>query len=98
MAVQDAVHAAGIMPPEQKRLSMPPTWVSQENNYCAEEHNLCIKQASKTLQALRDMIADKSFQYSHVIRVVPRQGVRTRACGAITKLNHQIAYHCRVYG
>jgi hypothetical protein len=61
------------------------------------ELNLRIQQADKCLQALRDNIADKSFQYSHVIRVAPRKGVRTRGRGAITKLNGIIAYHARVY-
>jgi hypothetical protein len=83
--------------PETRPLGMPSTWVNQDNPYSAVELNLRIQQADKCLQALQDNIADKSFQYSHVIRVAPRKGVRTRGRGAITKLNGIIAYHARVY-
>jgi hypothetical protein len=90
--------AGGLQPePENRRLGMPSTWVNQDNPYRSIELNLRIQQADKCLQALRDNIADKSFQYSHVIRVAPRKGVRTRGRGAITKLNSMIAYHARVY-
>ena len=65
--------------------------------YRQVELQLRLKQADKSLQALRDTIADKSFQYSHVICVAPRKGVRTRAQATITKLNFQIALHCHVY-
>jgi hypothetical protein len=89
---------SSLVVPERRRLSIPSTWVSQDNPYWMVELDLRIKQATKTLQALRDAIADKSFQYSHVIRVAPRKGVRTRARAAIAKLNHEIIYLCRVYG
>src|SRR5271156_7019067 len=76
---------------------MPSTWGSGDNMYRQVELQLRLKQADKCLQALRDSIADKSFQYSHVIRVAPRKSVRTRARATIAKLNHVIAYQCRVY-
>lgn len=100
-ATSDGVAAAqdfGIVPPERRRLSIPSTWLSPDNPFRAMELTLRIVQASKSLQALRDIIADKSFQYSHVIRVAPRKGVRTRARATIAKLNYLIVYHCRVYG
>ena len=84
--------------PETRVLSIPSNWVTQDQRYSPIELHLRLKQADQCLQALRDTIADKSFQYSHVIRVAPRKGVRTRARGAIAKLNCQIAYHARVYG
>ena len=87
-----------VLPPESRRLSIPSRWQSTDNIYRAVELKLRILQADKTLQALRDTIADKSFQYSHVIRVAPRKAVRTRARAAITKLNFLIAYYSRVYG
>jgi hypothetical protein len=86
-----------VEPPEARRLSIPSTWVSKDNIYRGVELELRIHQAGRTLKALRESIADKSFQYSHVIRVAPRKGVRTRARGQIAKLNHLIAYHSRVY-
>ena len=86
-----------VGPPESRRLSIPSTWLSTDNEHRPIELTLRIKQATKTLQALRDSIADKSFQYSHVIRVAPKKGVRTRARATIAKLNHVIAYQSRVY-
>jgi hypothetical protein len=94
----ETLRHSSLVPPERRRLSIPSTWVSQENPYRMVELNMRTKQATKTLQALRDAIADKSFQYSHVIRVAPRKGVRTRARAAIAKINHHIVYLCRVYG
>jgi hypothetical protein len=87
-----------IILPERRRLSIPSTWLDTDNLYRPMELKLRIEQASETLQALRDAIADKSFQYSHVIRVAPKKGVRTRARTVITKLNETIAYLCHVYG
>ena len=83
--------------PETRKLFLPSSWTSQNNVYRPVELTLRIAQASRTLQALRDAIADKSFQYSHIIRVAPRKGVRTRARTTITSLNHLICYHSRVY-
>lgn len=86
-----------ILPPESRRLSIPSRWLSTGNVYRAIELKLRTSQADRTLQALRDTIAEKSFQYSHVIRVAPRKAVRTRARTAITKLNFLITYYSRVY-
>ena len=97
VAAQGTGTDIGVEPPEGRRLSIPSTWISRDNPYRAKELELRIQQASKTLQILRDKIADKSFQYSHIIRVAPRKGVRTRARATIAKLNHAIAYLCRVY-
>ena len=57
-----------LLPPEKRQLSMPSTWGSGDNMYRQVELQLQLKQADKCLQTLRDTIADKSFQYSHVIR------------------------------
>jgi hypothetical protein len=93
----DSTTAESLKPPETRPLSIPSNWLNQNNPFRAVELDLRVKQAEKCLQALRDTIADKSFQYSHVIRVAPRKGVRTRARGAIAKLNWMISYHARVY-
>jgi hypothetical protein len=49
------------------------------------------------LSRLRDLIAEKSLQYSHVIRISPRKGVNTRSRAEVKKLNVQISIHCRLY-
>jgi hypothetical protein len=43
------------------------------------------------------MIAEKSFQYSNVIRVAPRKSIRTRARMALVELDRRISFHCRAY-
>ena len=89
--------ALELVPPESRRISIPSRWESTDNVYRAIELRLRILQADKTLQALRDTIADKSFQYSHVIHPAPRKAVNTRARAAISKLNRLIIYYSRVY-
>lgn len=89
--------ADNILRPERKILPIPSQSISDGNVYRKAELDLRLVQATKILTALRDLIAEKSFQFSHVIRVAPRKGVRTRARSAIAKINNHIAYHCRVY-
>ena len=87
-----------VVAPERTPVSLPSNWLSDNNPFRPIELELRLKQACRTLQTLRDVIADKSFQYSHVIRVAPKKGVRTRARAIIATLNHRIAYLGRVYG
>lgn len=93
---------AGAQPdddtPESRLLAIPSNYLTGNHPQRHVELDLRLRQASRCLQALRDAIADKSFQFSHVIRVAPRKGVRTRARATIAKLNHRIAHLARVYG
>lgn len=59
------------------------------------EHRIAL--SNRQLDQIRDLIAEKSFQFSHVIRVAPRKGVTTRSRAAVKKLNNKIAGHCRLY-
>lgn len=61
------------------------------------ELRLRILQAARYIQQLQESIAEKSFQYSHVMRKAPRKGVRTRARTAISKLNDRITALSRGY-
>ena len=54
-------------------------------------------QAKSHLHQLRELIAEKSFMYSDVIRKAPKKGVKTRARGTVKHINTQIALHCQVY-
>jgi hypothetical protein len=56
-----------------------------------------IDTAEDILNQIRNLIAEKSFQFSHVIRVSPRKGVTTRSRAAVKKLNNEIAEHGRMY-
>jgi hypothetical protein len=56
-----------------------------------------ITHADNHLNRIRDLIAEKSFQFSHVIRVAPRKNVNTRSRAEVKKLNLQISVQCRLY-
>ena len=92
-----AAAADDLSVPEQRFIVLPSNSVDRHAAHHAEELKLRVNQADKCLQALRDTIADKSFQYSHVIKVAPRKSVNTRACANIVKLDQKIAFHARVY-
>jgi hypothetical protein len=89
--------SSDTVPPEFRSFPMPSTFKDPHPPHCAMELTLRTRQALRHLNALRGAIADKSFQYSHVIRVAPRKSVRTRARSAISKLNNIISFHCRAY-
>ena len=81
---------------EFRTLAMPST-LAPHPLHCEMELTARTRQALRHLNALRGAIADKSFQYSHVIRVAPRKSACTRARSAISKLNNIISFHCRAY-
>lgn len=56
-----------------------------------------ILNAERHLNRVRELIAEKSFQYSHVIRAAPRKAVNTRSRTQVKKLNLQISINCRLY-
>lgn len=78
-------------------LPMPSTSKSPNPLHQAIELTLREQQASRLLNSLRETIADKSFQHSHVLRVAPRKAVRSRARSVIIQLNSRISFYCRVY-
>lgn len=86
-----------VDPPEKKKLPLPSSFERSDALICSSEVELRLLQAGKLLAALRDLIAEKSFLFSHVIRIAPRKGVRTRARSEIAKINDKIGYYCRVY-
>jgi hypothetical protein len=65
--------------------------------YASLELSHRISRADHNLNRIRDLIAEKSFQYSHVIRNAPRKAVNTRSRAEVKKLNLQISVHCRLY-
>ena len=66
---------------------------------CPDDIELIFRknQANAHLHQLRELIVEKSFQYSDVLRNAPRKGVKTRARGTIKGINIQISLHCQVY-
>ncbi|KIM39386.1 hypothetical protein M413DRAFT_74977, partial [Hebeloma cylindrosporum] len=80
-------------PPSAPPPSAPPPRRTRSN----VELVLRQKQARTHLQQLRQLIAEKSFQYSDVMRKAPRKGIITRARGTLKGINSQISWHCQVY-
>lgn len=83
--------------PEQVVLPLPSALPQSDPSLRQEEIFLRTQQAGKYIQNLREAIADKSFQYSHVIRKAPRKAVRTRARTTIANLNNHIGTLARGY-
>jgi hypothetical protein len=85
------------IPPERRSLPMPSSCL--ENGHPLRKIELGFRkdQAACYLKALREVVAQKSFHYSHVIRVAPSKGTRTRARTVIAKLNVKIASYSRIY-
>lgn len=87
----------GRIVPERRPLHIPSTCLTQEHPLSKLELVLRKQQANRYVIALREVIAEKSFQFTHIIRVAPRKSVVTRARNTILKLNYQIAYYSKVY-
>lgn len=68
-----------------------------EQHFSSLELKHRISHADHHLNRVRDLIAEKSFQYSHVIRVAPRKAVNTRSRAEVKKLNLRISVLCRLY-
>lgn len=94
-AEHDPIH---FCPPEQRPIYLPSTHLPEGHALRREELKLRIKQAARYLAALRESIADKSFQFSHVFRDAPSKTTRTRSRGIIAQLNNRITWYCRIYG
>jgi hypothetical protein len=56
-----------------------------------------VKQARRQITRLRDLIADISFQYSHVVRNAPRKSYRTAAQKRVRNLHNDLSYNARIY-
>jgi hypothetical protein len=87
----------GPFPIEDQLIALPSNG-NTSNVYRDLELTHRIRLAEDQLNHIRNLIAEKSFQFSHVIRVSPRKGVTTRSRAAVKKLNNQIAEHGRLYG
>lgn len=83
--------------PENMFLPLPSSYPYDDQDLSDIELRLRTAKVEKHLQNLRELIAEKSFMYSHVMRVAPRKAVRTRARANIAKLNISITHLCRAY-
>jgi len=81
---------------EHRRLPLP-SYNNPGNTHAGDELRLRQKQADRLLDSIRSGVAEKSFQYSHVMRKAPRKGVKTRSRSVIGKVNSKIAGLCGAY-
>lgn len=86
------------IPPERRPLILPSSHLQNNQTLRKIELSLRIKQASQYLTAVREAVAEKSFQYSQIMRAAPNKTIRTRSRSKIAKLNNRIALCCRIYG
>jgi hypothetical protein len=95
-STQPPSSSTGSFQIEDLPLSLPSNGnISSMHNELECTHRISL--AEHHLNQIRNLIAEKSFQFSHVIRVSPRKVVTTRSRAAIKKINLQIALHCRLY-
>jgi len=88
-----ATNSSGPLPIKDYLIPFP----SNGNmDICYRNHELTLQssRAEHHLSHIRELIAKKSFQYSHVMRVSPRKGTTTRSRASVKKLNTEIALHC----
>jgi hypothetical protein len=83
--------------PEKRQLNIPSTCLPRDHSMSQLEFHLRERQANRYIIALREVIAEKSFQYTNVIRVANRKSVVTRARNTITKLNQKISFYAKIY-
>lgn len=86
----------GSVPIEDQLIALPSNG-NTSNVYRDLELKHRVSKAEELLSHIRNLIAEKSFQFSHVIRVSPRRSATTRSRAAVKKLNNQIAENCRMY-
>lgn len=86
-----------VLPPERRALILPSTHFPKDHPLRSSELRLRLNQAAGHLAAVREIVAEKSFQYSHVLRSAPTKAVRTRSRAAIAKLNTRLCLFCRMY-
>ena len=88
--------SSSLSPIERKVLVIPSNG-NLETNVSHLEIKFRTRQAQTELNYIRDLIADISFQFSHVIRSQHRKNVRTRSQKRIKSIHNQLTLHARIY-
>lgn len=83
--------------PVERKIIVIPSNGNVINNAAELEMSFRTRQADSQLNQIRDVIADISFQYSHVIRGQIRKTIRTRSQKRIKSLHHKLSLHARIY-
>ena len=83
--------------PEHRPVPFPSNCLVPNHPLRTVELEVRKHQARSNLNALREVISEKSFQYSHVLRKAPKKSVKTRARTVIARLNNKITLYSRAY-
>jgi len=84
--------------PEKRQIILPSTCLPTTHPLSKTEMSLRKQQAIRYITALQDVIAEKSFLFTHVVRHAPRKSVKTRGRAMIAKVNTKIALYAKMYG
>jgi hypothetical protein len=71
--------------PEKRSIILPPTCLPTKHPLSKIEMSLRKQQAIQYITSLQDVIAEKSFLFTHVVRHAPRKSVKTRGRAMIAK-------------
>lgn len=90
--------ATQLTPIERSTIVLPSNG-NVETNPSARDLEIKFRtiQAQSQLNHLRDLIADISFQFSHVIRGQIRKNIRTRSQKRVKSLHNELTLHARIY-
>ena len=95
-ATEELNHIA--ISPERRPLYLPSSYKMNENHpLCQAELTLQIKQATQCLAVLREAVAEKSFQYLHVMCKAPSKSLQTRTQAVIVKISDRMSHYSRAY-
>jgi hypothetical protein len=86
-----------VLNPIERKIIVLPSNGNVKTEVSHLEIKFRIRQANTELIQLRDLIADISFQFSHVIRGQIRKNVRTRSQKRIKSIHNQVTLHARIY-
>jgi hypothetical protein len=84
--------------PEKRSIILPSTCLPTKHPLSKIEMSLRKQQAIQYITSLQDVIAEKSFLFTHVVRHAPRKSVKTRGRAMIAKVNTKIALYAKMYG
>ena len=96
---EPTVKAVTHLTPIERKTIVLPSNGNVESNPSASDLEIKFRkmQAHSQLNRIRDLIADISFQFSHVIRGQIRKNIRTRSQKRVKSLHNELTLHARIY-
>lgn len=95
-AAEPAHPVPSVLPVENRTLCLPSNG-NTDPQLMPNELEARKRQALRHLNRIRELIAEKSFQYSAIMRHAPTKGVKTRSQSVVSDLNKEISRHSLIY-